>query len=175
MRAEETVKQEETKNFIAVTSTEPIVNDESETVESIYFQIETNPIDEAASIDEMETSLVKEEYLNEEYIEENPQYEYIEIVDKNPQHPLEQSTNRNHSSLAKPRGVTKNQKPKFTIPRKVLDIKKLQEDTERYKRNLQEAVNAVRDNIDTLEEASEKFKVPVSAIERNLKNYKSAW
>lgn len=164
----EVVKQE-TENFQAAVI-DASVQDDADTVESIFFQIESH------QMDEMDASSVKEEYLNEEYIEdadENPgQYDYVEIEDDNKpsqQFPLKQSASRNISSLTRPRGITKSKPP---VQGKVFDIRKLQADQERFKKSLQEAVNAVRDGIDTLEIAAMKFNVPRSAIERNLKNYK---
>lgn len=180
--------------FLDITEECNVVQEDSEAhVESIFFKVVENEV----SNDELNsTSNVKEEYLNEEYIEENPQYEFMEVLEKRindeDQFSIEQSqsesqvvwTNENQQSVEefrKPKEkklrdskiIKKDKKASISFPVNLINIKQLREEQEKFKKRLQEAVNSVRDNINSVKKAAKLFDVPTSAIERNLKTYKS--
>lgn len=181
MRADDSIKHEtETEIVVAQNyAGEANMQEESEAVESIFFQIQDHSEMSTTSIEIIDASNVKEEYLNEEYIEdENPQYEFMEIENKmcdEAQYPIKQEFKRDVSTTNKSKGITKQRKTAITLPVKVLNIKQLREDQEKFKVRLQEAVNSVRNNLSSIAKAAKMYEVSTSAIERNLKNYKSSW
>lgn len=177
MKNDESVKLE-CEEMTVVTEIVNIQQESEAAVESIFFQIQDQSDMPSTG---METSRnVKEEYLNEEYIDDETQYEYMEVEEKKIsetiQYPKSQENRRISASKSKPQGITKQRKATMSsLPVKVLNLKQLREDQEKFKIRLQEAVNSVRNNLNSIAKAAAEYEVPTSAIKRNLKNYKSSW